>query len=1119
MSRFVLRTLSILCFLFAVLVVPLRAQFRAAVQGTVTDASGGVVSDAAVTITSNETQKSQTFTTGPDGFYRFTGLQPGTYAVAAEKQGFQKTLLDHVQVNAEQAQGVDLQLQTGQMTESVTVTENVGAQLETENANISRAITTEEVRALPQIGRDPYELLRTAPGIFGNGARSGSGQSVGMPNSTGPGGSNSSIFQTENQVAISANGQRVSDNNFLIDGVSVNSLTYGGAAVVTPNQESVKQIRVSANAYSAEYGRNSGAQIETVSQNGTNLFHGSGVFKLNSPSLNAYDKYGGPNGAPLTRVNNLYRQYAASVGGPIIKNRLFFFFSYEGLRSKSTGYANAYLETPAFRQAVISARPNSLIAQVLGSAGMQPRVVATIPLTQCPGGLTNCQVVNGALDIGTLNGATGQYTATTNSNFAGVPFIEYAQIAVPQSSDGNQYNFRVDYQHGNDTAALSSYITHRNDVGSDPSAGARPAADVYNAPVNSLYTLTYSRVLSPTLLNEIRANFTRFAFNQVTASSATNWGIPRIEVEGLPFDRIRFGAPQSESTPGIFAENTFEVRDYVSKIAGRHALRGGFEVRWEQDNNNLNGGARPLYSFTGLFNLANQTPVFEQINANPATGGIADAQRYFRTKDYGIFVQDDWKVTPSLTLNFGLRWEYFTPLREKNGQIYNLVFGSQGLANSRIVQQSELYRPDRNNFAPRVAFAYSPNILNKNVVVRGGFGVFFDRIPEVLFANSRGNPPNFARYGLCCGNAGSPFANGQIDFVLGSSSSPFSYPANPALATGINPATGSPLGASVEIYGAQPNLPNPYTYVMSFDVEYKLPWSFITDLGYQGSSTHKQIRLVNLNFLYPNNPAFYAVYFPQPDVNGNYNGLLWSVRRNVTQSIQFSAQYRWSKSIDTLSNAGPGAVTNQTYPQNLSSERGPSDYDARHYLEANAVYRLPFVKPNRVGLAGALLGGWQVSPIVTFHTGFPWTPKIGQSVNTPGGPSLGPIRPTQYLGGAGTDTSNQCFITGCDFVGGGAKYFNITATGPPGIGRNVFRGPHFFQTDMSLAKQTKLPWIHLGETANLELRANAYNVFNQLNLAPFGFYSQGTFADNQFFGRADTALSGRVIELQARFSF
>src|SRR6185503_2118316 len=189
--------------------------------------------------------------------------------------------------------------------------------LETENANVSRAISTVEIRQLPQVGRDPYELLRLTPGIFGDGARSGNGNSVNLPNTTGPGGSNNSIFQTENQVPISANGQRLSSNNFTIDGGSVNSYNWGGAAIVTPNQEAVKEIRVSSATYTAEDGRNSGAQLKVVSQNGGNDVHGSAFFKYNSPKLNAFNKYGGPNGAKPVRVNDYVRQFGGSIGGPL----------------------------------------------------------------------------------------------------------------------------------------------------------------------------------------------------------------------------------------------------------------------------------------------------------------------------------------------------------------------------------------------------------------------------------------------------------------------------------------------------------------------------------------------------------------------------------------------------------------------------------------------------------------------------------------------------------------------------------------------------------------------------------------------------------------------------------
>lgn len=259
----------------AMLSVIANAQFRAGVQGVVMDNSGSVVPGATVTLTNKETNQSQTTVSSEGGFYRFTGLAPALYSISAEKQDFKKGIVDDVKVDAEVTSGVDITLQAGVISETVTVQNDDSAQLPTEDANVRKTITNAEILRLPQAGRDPYELARLTPGVFGAGARGSSGGSVGLPNTTGPGGSNSSIFQTENQVPISANGQRVSANNFQIDGVSVNSQSWGGAALITPSQESVKEVQVSSSTYSAEDGRNSGAMIKVVSKNGTNDLHGS----------------------------------------------------------------------------------------------------------------------------------------------------------------------------------------------------------------------------------------------------------------------------------------------------------------------------------------------------------------------------------------------------------------------------------------------------------------------------------------------------------------------------------------------------------------------------------------------------------------------------------------------------------------------------------------------------------------------------------------------------------------------------------------------------------------------------------------------------------------------------
>ena len=251
----------ITCGLFLMFAVgAANAQFKAGIQGTVTDTAGGRVPGAAITLTNKETSKTQTVTSSDEGFYRFNQLAPGNYALTAEKSGFKKQVLENVVVSAEDVQGIDLALTPGEVSETVTVTDTSTAALETENGSVKSVITTEEVQRLPQVGRNPYELARTARGVLGDPSRAGGGNTAQfMPGVEQLGGaSNTGIFQTENQTQISANGQRVSSNNYQIDGVSVNSLGLGGAAVVTPNQESVKEIAVVSSSYSAEDGRKHG---------------------------------------------------------------------------------------------------------------------------------------------------------------------------------------------------------------------------------------------------------------------------------------------------------------------------------------------------------------------------------------------------------------------------------------------------------------------------------------------------------------------------------------------------------------------------------------------------------------------------------------------------------------------------------------------------------------------------------------------------------------------------------------------------------------------------------------------------------------------------------------------
>ncbi|HEY6329133.1 MAG TPA: TonB-dependent receptor, partial [Blastocatellia bacterium] len=738
------------------------AQFKASIQGTVLDPQRTAVPGAKVTITNEATGVSRDTVTSDQGFYRISELPPGQYTVAVETAGFKKSTSKGVEVKAEEPRGLDVALQVGAVTEVVTVTASAEA-LHTENANMGNSISSDELTRLTEVGRDPYELLRLTPGVFGDGSRGGNGGANNLPNSTGPGGSNNSIFQTENSVQAVANGQRQAANNFTIDGVSVNSLQYGGAAVITPNLESVQEITVLSSSYSAEDGRGTGAQIKVVTKSGTNQFHGSGFFKYQDPNWNAFNKYGGPNASP-TRVNNKYRQFGGSLGGPVYKDKLFFFFSYEGLRSHTSDVTSpTWVETPEFRQLVISARPGSIAAKIMSSAGIAPRIASVLTPTCALAGLpsTECVVVGKGLNIGSPAGATGQYLPFTGPNardsmgnpkvgsaFIGggldpaTPDIERVTLVIPGSNGGNQYNGRVDYVRGNDQFAYSSYFTSFNQVTADSPGRSRSQGDLNIQPLNQVQEISFIHTFSPTMINEFRVNFTRFNFNQIATSQNVDFGIPRIEIEGNSFDRLRFGAPQASTTPAVFVENSYNFRDKLAKNIARHALSVGFDFIAEQNNNDLSGMARPLYVSHLLWNFVNDAPIFEQIDANPQTGGPADARRYLRSKDYAFFFQDDWKVKPNLTLNLGLRWEYFKPLSDAKNHLTNIKFGPGGvLATSTLLHVNTLIPSTKRNFGPRLGFAWNPSRFHGDAVVRGGAGIAFNRPDDVLFANAAFNPP------------------------------------------------------------------------------------------------------------------------------------------------------------------------------------------------------------------------------------------------------------------------------------------------------------------------------------------------------------------------------------------
>src|SRR5215475_2421260 len=488
------------CSLF--LLASAHAQYRASIQGTVTDPSGAVVPDTTVTLTNRETGQALTANTNGAGVYNFNALPPSTYTIKFEKPGFKAKVLEDVRVIAEQANAVNVALEVGQMSENVTVSD-ASPLIDTETSNLSGTVSEKEYQKLPSIGRDPFQLLQLAPGAFGDGAQAAGGGTNNLPSaSMGGTGGTDGVFKIENGGQMSAGGARAGDNNYMIDGVGTTSVTWGGASVVTPNEDSIKEVKIVTDNYDAEYGRYRGAQVEIISQNGTNDYHGSLFFKAHRPGLNAFTKYNGFNsdlpGCVNTKAKgycgnvrdeNRFNDWGGSAGGPIVHNRLFGFFAYETIANTAPGTASSgWYETSQFRSL---ATPGTNAAAFLNFPGVGANGGHQVDQDCNSVGLiegTNCLTIPGqGLNLGRpLNPGTfaigSRDTGYTDSSHPGtggdgsggaanldpttadIAFLN--GVVSPSSDTHRQYNARVDFQAtGRDLLAASMYYVPNSSTG------------------------------------------------------------------------------------------------------------------------------------------------------------------------------------------------------------------------------------------------------------------------------------------------------------------------------------------------------------------------------------------------------------------------------------------------------------------------------------------------------------------------------------------------------------------------------------------------------------------------------------------------------------------------------
>jgi len=1151
-------------FFFAALA---HAQYRTSIQGAVTDTTGAVVRGANLTLTNPATGEKQVRVSNDAGVYNFNALPAAPFRLEVEKDGFEKKVIDNLQLIPEQANAVNVQLTVGAASQTITVNAETTPLLQTETASINGVVTDNQIEHMPSFGRDVYQLVQLAPGVFGDGAQGSNGGGENLPGTQGPGatGGNQGIFQTENGPQALAAGQQYENNSYSIDGISTTSAVWGGTTVITPSEDSVDNVKVLSNGYDAENGRFSGAQVQLTSKSGSNDFHGSAFFTIHRPGLNAYQRFNGQGQSDL-KDQNFFDQFGGSIGGPIWKNKVFFFFDYETVRSPATqpSTSNGWYETPAFDKLAPS---GSIAATYLTFPGAGVNSTSINPSSCKDAGLNegvNCVTIPGqGLDLGRpLNAPLGTqdlgWTSTSKpgtggdgkggaNNFDGIADIANYVTTSNSTFTKGQYNGRAD-ANLNSTNRIAFAIYWVPQSTTFLNGPARQYNLFHHQQVNNAYSALWNHTFSPSFLNEFRVNAAGWRWNEVADN-------PQAPV-GLPTDTIgQIGSLTGNTNINQFGPNigsilnqwTYTYKDVATKILGSHTIKFGGEVTRLFYLQECAGCGVPNFAFYNMWDFLNDAPHSENTNFNPVNGFPTTLRQDDRTNILGFFAQDDFKVRPNLTLNLGLRWSYFSPLSSKENNMFVATPGAGAdFLTGLVVHKGQSWTAQKDNIGPQLGFAWSPTVFKDRLVIRGGYGLNYNQEEIALSSGIVNNPGLVVHPTLEMGSPTAP--NPGILYAPSTNlHSITGYPANSnAVSSNAFGANGLPAGGSsvnVDIY---PNtLPTMRVHHYSLDTQYDLGHKFIASLGYQGTLSH--------NIYFHENPNVAAAlgYALNPQIgggdywnvigSGNYNAMLAELKHDFGSQFMADTQFVWAKSLDTSS----APYSEQIYPFNTHLNYGRSDYNVSKAFKLYGMWQPVFFHGNRHWIEN-VAGGWSLSGILNIHSGFPWTPLVSVANPIDGGGSLycdtcgyTTLQPAAYLGGAGTSTSNDQFKTGSNYPLAATSpqhagvYFstpNYTAyTGistpafgnslpqAPGVQRNSLNGPGYRDVDLTLAKGFGFPHVPgFGERARLELRLDAYNIFNNLNFNPMSISNN---IANSNFGQDTAALAGRVVTLGARFSF
>lgn len=1046
------------------------------ITGRVVDRSGAVIPGAKVTLQSQETGATRESDTSEQGLYRFPSLPPGKYMLGATKAGFKSTSIKDFQLLIDQTAQLDLTLEIGEVSERVTV-EASAVQLKTENPTIGQVIEGRPVTELPLNGRNFIQLANLSAGVAPATLASSESARLGRP-----------------QLTAHVAGGRGSFNSFLIDGQESRGARFGESSILPP-PDVVREFKIQRNFYSAEYGASPGV-ISVSIRNGTNQFHGSAYEFVRNDFFDSPGYFDGGKKPPF-RLN----QFGASFGGPIIKDKTFFFGGWESRRQRRANQAFAQVPDPRQLAGDFSALATPLRDPLNNN---QPFPGNRIPADRLSQVARNFNAVG--IPAPNTSGPAGNYQGTPSNR-----------------DDFDQYHIRADHTF---SAKDSLFGRYSNSVWDLISPGLTPFRGT-SFPLNGRNVVVQeTHIFSPTLINTLKVGFTRnfmatgFAeladqnlATQIglrnTETAPADYALPRMQIAG-------FGAPGAPVSFGHWTNtfrqwtNTYALSDTMAWVKGKQNITLGVDIRHNRAPQLITNQTVPRLVFNGQFTgnaLADYTLGYYQFAETAYTRALTD----YRMTQYAGFIQDDIKLRPNFTINLGLRYEYQSPWRELGGSegYFDFNTGQNVLAKSpsaygfnitspfiRVGGDKHAFFGDTQDWAPRIGMAWS---VTRKTVIRAGAGMFYAmaQLNDVLAIGSN------------------PGARVVLQSQLGATQRPRS------MDTLFDPPAQAAVSAGGVINVVDRERKSPYMASWNFNIQRELPGGMVLEVGYVGSVGRQLVGRLDWNaapLLQPGDtrtlqqrrpyPQWGSIWQFMAGENSNYNSMTASLERRFSKGFSFLANYTWAKSMDTYSSSIDDASTPHQIYNARFLEYGPSAFDIKHRFAANGIWELPFGKGkpwlnNTGAFVNRLVGGWQVNGILQLQTGNPFTINVvGDRANIG---TLATQRPNRIANGtlpSDQRTPARWFDTSA-FVLQPLNTFGNS-------GRNILRQDGVTTFDVSFFKNNQF----FENRVNLQLRAELFNVTNAVNFA-----RPGAAINGANFGVVTAAGAAREIQLALRLVF